>query len=164
MKSQEGLFAEVLYRIMSLQMLSKRSLSVIAFVSCVHLIYGQLSDFSGPYNADAAQLDFIYHNHEEMTNYLRLVLLYLFYWQPLLKSFNPIFSASCFVFRQTAFKYPNLTALYSIGKLDTAALHSRRNNSLNLINFPPSGKSVQGRDLWVMVVSRMLMRLKKSPL
>lgn len=63
--------ADVLYRIMSLQMLSKRSLSVIAFVSCVHLIYGQLSDFSAPYTADVAQLDFVYHNHEEMTNYLR---------------------------------------------------------------------------------------------
>ena len=56
---------------MPLQMFSKRSLSVIAFVSCVHLIYGQLSDFSVPYNADAVQLDFVYHNHEEMTNYLR---------------------------------------------------------------------------------------------
>ncbi|XP_055604433.1 carboxypeptidase D isoform X3 [Uranotaenia lowii] len=53
------------------------------------------------YNPDTASLDFVYHNHDEMTRYLRA----------------------------TTARYPNLTALYSIGK------------------------SVQGRDLWVMVVS-----------
>ncbi|XP_059618759.1 carboxypeptidase M isoform X2 [Phlebotomus argentipes] len=53
------------------------------------------------YIPDAHLLDFVYHNHEEMTRFLRA----------------------------TSARYPNLTALYSIGK------------------------SVQGRDLWVMVVS-----------
>lgn len=51
---------------------SKRLLSVIVFVSCVHLIYGQLSDVSRSYESEA-QLDYVYHNHEEMTNYLRWV-------------------------------------------------------------------------------------------
>uniref|UniRef100_A0A1A9VC85 Peptidase M14 domain-containing protein n=1 Tax=Glossina austeni TaxID=7395 RepID=A0A1A9VC85_GLOAU len=46
-------------------------------------------------------LDFVYHNHEELTKFLRA----------------------------TSARYPNLTALYSIGK------------------------SIQGKDLWVMVVS-----------
>ena len=46
-------------------------------------------------------IDFVYHNHDEMTQFLRA----------------------------TTARYPNLTALYSIGK------------------------SVQGRDLWVLVVS-----------
>lgn len=46
-------------------------------------------------------LDFTYHNHDQLTRYLRL----------------------------TSARYPDLTALYSIGR------------------------SVQGRDLWVMVVS-----------
>ncbi|XP_070501036.1 carboxypeptidase D-like isoform X3 [Chironomus tepperi] len=78
-------------------------LSVILFLSCQTLIYGQFSELSRPYDVGSAPqtLDFVYHNHEEMTNFLR----------------------------QTAFRYPNLTALYSIGK------------------------SVQNRDLWVMVVS-----------
>ncbi|XP_058443138.1 carboxypeptidase D isoform X2 [Malaya genurostris] len=53
------------------------------------------------YRPDTSSLDFVYHNHEDMTRYLRA----------------------------TTARYPNLTALYSIGK------------------------SVQGRDLWVMVVS-----------
>ncbi|XP_055711754.1 carboxypeptidase M isoform X3 [Phlebotomus papatasi] len=53
------------------------------------------------YIPDAHLLDFVYHNHEEMTRFLRA----------------------------TSARYPNLTALYSIGK------------------------SVQGRDLWVIVVS-----------
>ncbi|GAB0096319.1 carboxypeptidase D [Sergentomyia squamirostris] len=53
------------------------------------------------YIPDAHLLDFVYHNHEEMTRFLRA----------------------------TSARYPNLTALYSIGK------------------------SVQGRDLWVLVVS-----------
>lgn len=53
------------------------------------------------YRPDTASLDFVYHNHDDMTRYLRA----------------------------TTARYPNLTALYSIGK------------------------SVQGRDLWVMVVS-----------
>ncbi|XP_035780286.1 carboxypeptidase D-like isoform X7 [Anopheles albimanus] len=53
------------------------------------------------YQPDVAELDFVYHNHEEMTRYLRA----------------------------TTARYPNLTALYSIGK------------------------SAQGRDLWVLVVS-----------
>lgn len=95
-----------------LQMLSKRSLTVIVFVSCVHLIYGQLSDASRSYEPDATQLDYVYHNHEEMTNYLRWVTD---------GSFNEIqFSCKCprhNFRRQTAFRYPNLTALYSIGKL-----------------------------------------------
>lgn len=53
------------------------------------------------YQPDIQLLDFVYHNHEDMTRFLRA----------------------------TSARYPNLTALYSIGK------------------------SVQGRDLWVMVVS-----------
>lgn len=53
------------------------------------------------YMPDAQNLDFVYHNHDEMTKFLRA----------------------------TSARYPNLTALYSIGK------------------------SQQGRDLWVMVVS-----------
>ncbi|CAO1298979.1 unnamed protein product [Diamesa hyperborea] len=64
-------------------------------------INGQYLEQPRSYEPDVTQLDFVYHNHEEMTNFLR----------------------------QTAFRYPNLTALYSIGK------------------------SVKGRDLWVMVVS-----------
>uniref|UniRef100_A0A6P4E1Y0 Carboxypeptidase D isoform X2 n=1 Tax=Drosophila rhopaloa TaxID=1041015 RepID=A0A6P4E1Y0_DRORH len=53
------------------------------------------------YMPDAQHLDFVYHDHEELTRFLRC----------------------------TSARYPNLTALYSIGK------------------------SIQGRDLWVMVVS-----------
>lgn len=53
------------------------------------------------YTPDVQLLDFVYHNHEDMTRFLRA----------------------------TSARYPNLTALYSIGK------------------------SVQGRDLWVLVVS-----------
>ncbi|XP_058064234.1 carboxypeptidase M isoform X2 [Anopheles bellator] len=53
------------------------------------------------YRPDVGELDFVYHNHDEMTRYLRA----------------------------TTARYPNLTALYSIGK------------------------SAQGRDLWVLVVS-----------
>ncbi|XP_068154518.1 carboxypeptidase D isoform X1 [Drosophila tropicalis] len=53
------------------------------------------------YSPDAQHLDFVYHDHEELTRFLRA----------------------------TSARYPNLTALYSIGK------------------------SIQGRDLWVMVVS-----------
>lgn len=53
------------------------------------------------YRPDTSSIDFVYHNHDDMTKYLRA----------------------------TTARYPNLTALYSIGK------------------------SVQGRDLWVMVVS-----------
>ncbi|XP_040172555.1 carboxypeptidase M isoform X3 [Anopheles arabiensis] len=53
------------------------------------------------YRPDVGALDFVYHNHDEMTRYLRA----------------------------TTARYPNLTALYSIGK------------------------SAQGRDLWVLVVS-----------
>ncbi|XP_055844777.1 carboxypeptidase D isoform X2 [Episyrphus balteatus] len=53
------------------------------------------------YVPDSQFLDFVYHDHDELTRFLRA----------------------------TSAKYPNLTALYSIGK------------------------SIQGRDLWVMVVS-----------
>jgi hypothetical protein len=53
------------------------------------------------YVPDTHLLDFVYHGHDDMTRFLR----------------------------QTTARYPNLTALYSIGK------------------------SVQGKDLWVMVVS-----------
>ncbi|BFG01665.1 carboxypeptidase M [Drosophila madeirensis] len=53
------------------------------------------------YMPDSQNLDFVYHDHEELTRFLRA----------------------------TSARYPNLTALYSIGK------------------------SIQGRDLWVMVVS-----------
>jgi len=53
------------------------------------------------YTPEPGLLDFVYHNHDETTRFLRA----------------------------TSARYPNLTALYSIGK------------------------SVQGRDLWVMVVS-----------
>ncbi|XP_030381385.1 carboxypeptidase D isoform X3 [Scaptodrosophila lebanonensis] len=53
------------------------------------------------YIPDSQNLDFVYHDHEELTRFLRA----------------------------TSARYPNLTALYSIGK------------------------STQGRDLWVMVVS-----------
>lgn len=52
-------------------MLTKRLLSVIALVSCIHLIYGQSLDLSRPYESETTHLDFVYHNHEEMTNYLR---------------------------------------------------------------------------------------------
>jgi murein tripeptide amidase MpaA len=64
-------------------------------------VRGQFEDFNKLYTPDPQVLDFVYHDHDEMTQFLR----------------------------STAFKYPNLTALYSIGK------------------------SVKGRDLWVMVVS-----------
>ncbi|XP_067639260.1 carboxypeptidase D isoform X2 [Eurosta solidaginis] len=53
------------------------------------------------YIPDSQYLDFVYHDHEDLTRFLRT----------------------------TSARYPNLTALYSIGK------------------------SIQGRDLWVMVVS-----------
>ncbi|XP_037920515.1 carboxypeptidase M isoform X3 [Hermetia illucens] len=53
------------------------------------------------YSPDSQTLDYVYHNHDEMTRFLRA----------------------------TSARHPNLTALYSIGK------------------------SIQGRDLWVMVVS-----------
>ncbi|XP_075157372.1 carboxypeptidase D isoform X3 [Haematobia irritans] len=53
------------------------------------------------YIPDSQYLDFVYHNHEELTRFLRA----------------------------TSARYPNLTALYSIGK------------------------SIQGRELWVLVVS-----------
>ncbi|XP_073833465.1 carboxypeptidase D isoform X2 [Musca autumnalis] len=53
------------------------------------------------YVPDSQYLDFVYHNHEELTKFLRA----------------------------TSARYPNLTALYSIGK------------------------SIQGRELWVLVVS-----------
>uniref|UniRef100_A0A1I8M573 Peptidase M14 domain-containing protein n=1 Tax=Musca domestica TaxID=7370 RepID=A0A1I8M573_MUSDO len=53
------------------------------------------------YVPDSQYLDFVYHNHEELTRFLRA----------------------------TSARYPNLTALYSIGK------------------------SIQGRELWVLVVS-----------
>uniref|UniRef100_A0A336KP86 CSON013749 protein n=1 Tax=Culicoides sonorensis TaxID=179676 RepID=A0A336KP86_CULSO len=53
------------------------------------------------YGSDGNSLDFVYHSHEEMTSFLR----------------------------STTARYPNLTALYSIGK------------------------SAQNRDLWVLVVS-----------
>ncbi|KNC28936.1 hypothetical protein FF38_02940 [Lucilia cuprina] len=53
------------------------------------------------YVPDSQYLDFVYHNHEELTKFLR----------------------------STSARYPNLTALYSIGK------------------------SIQGKDLWVLVVS-----------
>ncbi|KAM7350104.1 carboxypeptidase D isoform 2-T3 [Cochliomyia hominivorax] len=53
------------------------------------------------YIPNSQYLDFVYHNHEELTRFLR----------------------------STSARYPNLTALYSIGK------------------------SVQGKDLWVLVVS-----------
>lgn len=53
------------------QMWSIPSLSVIILVSCVHLIYGQLPDISRSYDTDTTHLDFVYHNHDEMTNYLR---------------------------------------------------------------------------------------------
>ncbi|XP_039958527.1 carboxypeptidase D isoform X2 [Bactrocera tryoni] len=53
------------------------------------------------YIPDSQYLDFVYHDHDELTRFLRA----------------------------TSARYPNLTALYSIGK------------------------SIQGRDLWVMVVS-----------
>ncbi|XP_062537824.1 carboxypeptidase D-like isoform X1 [Armigeres subalbatus] len=64
--------------------------------------YGGLGgDEPRAYRPDTSSLDFVYHNHDDMTRYLRA----------------------------TTARYPNLTALYSIGK------------------------SVQGRELWVMVVS-----------
>ncbi|XP_055300338.1 carboxypeptidase D isoform X3 [Sitodiplosis mosellana] len=71
--------------------------------TCSSQQLNQLNDYSGsrPYTPDPGLLDFVYHNHEDMTRFLRA----------------------------TSARYPNLTALYSIGK------------------------SVQGRDLWVMVVS-----------
>ncbi|XP_055525100.1 carboxypeptidase D isoform X2 [Wyeomyia smithii] len=63
--------------------------------------YGAGKNEPRVYRPDTSSLDFVYHNHDDMTRYLRA----------------------------TTARYPNLTALYSIGK------------------------SVQGRDLWVMVVS-----------
>ncbi|XP_053678479.1 carboxypeptidase M [Anopheles nili] len=65
--------------------------------------FDNLSSANDPraYRPDVGALDFVYHNHDEMTRYLRA----------------------------TTARYPNLTALYSIGK------------------------SAQGRDLWVLVVS-----------
>lgn len=63
--------------------------------------FGGAGDEPRAYRPDTSSLDFVYHNHEDMTRYLRA----------------------------TTARYPNLTALYSIGK------------------------SVQGRELWVMVVS-----------
>ncbi|KAJ6640259.1 Carboxypeptidase M [Pseudolycoriella hygida] len=79
----------------------------------LHIFYNNLCncqsenyfDDSAPsprsYTPDVGLLDFVYHNHDDMTRFLRT----------------------------TSARYPNLTALYSIGK------------------------SIQGRDLWVIVVS-----------
>lgn len=102
-------------------------------------------------------------------------------------SFNGIqFSCKCprhNFRRQTAFRYPNLTALYSIGKLTRklvvtpSRLHCSKRSpfifaqfakTFLLINFVcfaiATGKSVQGRDLWVMVVSLINANGKSFPL
>lgn len=80
------------------------------------------------YMPDSAQIDFVYHNHDEMTRFLRYYDQNLF----IVRLFSIVFLASQLFrwwHRATSARFPNLTALYSVGK------------------------SVQGRDLWVMVVS-----------
>ncbi|XP_031624726.1 carboxypeptidase D-like isoform X3 [Contarinia nasturtii] len=71
--------------------------------TCTSQQLNTLNDYAGSraYTPDPGLLDFVYHNHDEMTRFLRA----------------------------TSARYPNLTALYSIGK------------------------SVQGKELWVLVVS-----------
>lgn len=73
------------------------------------------------YTPDVGLLDFVYHNHDEMTRFLRCIVIDFCFQFFFLNKF-------CFN-RTTSARYPNLTALYSIGK------------------------SIQGRDLWVIVVS-----------
>ncbi len=50
-----------------------RSSLVILFLSCqTAVIYAQFSEFSQPYDArPGPTLDFVYHSHEEMTEFLR---------------------------------------------------------------------------------------------
>lgn len=52
-------------------------ISVILFLSGqTALIYAQFAEFSQPYEVDAGHsLDFVYHSHEEMTDFLRYVRL-----------------------------------------------------------------------------------------
>lgn len=55
-------------------MLRRGFVTVILFLSCHTLIYGQIPELSRPYDAADTipqTLDFVYHNHEEMTNFLR---------------------------------------------------------------------------------------------
>lgn len=52
-------------------MLSIRAISVIVFVSCVCTSLSQVAEYSPQYDQDATQLDFVYHDHDEMTSYLR---------------------------------------------------------------------------------------------
>lgn len=48
-------------------------ISVIIFLSCqATVINAQFADFSRPYDNDASQpLEFVYHSHEDMTDFLR---------------------------------------------------------------------------------------------
>lgn len=48
-------------------------ISVIIFLSCrAAVINAQFADFSRPYDGEGSQsLDFVYHSHEDMTDFLR---------------------------------------------------------------------------------------------
>lgn len=48
-----------------------RTLALIAFTSLICHVYGQYEQTPRSFVPDTKQLDFIYHNHEEMTDYLR---------------------------------------------------------------------------------------------
>lgn len=50
-------------------------ITVILFLSCqTAVIYAQFAEFSQPYDVDSGHsLDFVYHSHEEMTDFLRYV-------------------------------------------------------------------------------------------
>lgn len=48
-----------------------RSIAVIAILFIIPSINGQYLEQPRSYEPDVTQLDFVYHNHEEMTNFLR---------------------------------------------------------------------------------------------
>jgi hypothetical protein len=55
-------------------MLRSVFLSVIVSLSCHTLIYGQFTELARPFDGSSLApqpLEFVYHNHDEMTNFLR---------------------------------------------------------------------------------------------
>ena len=52
-------------------MIQLQSLALIAFVALIGSVYGQFEQTPRSFVPDTKQLDFIYHNHEEMTDFLR---------------------------------------------------------------------------------------------
>lgn len=106
--------------------------AIILCLFAINICSSQQVDSTNDYNnirsymPDSSQLDFVYHNHDEMTRFLRYVCFVGFRGFLRVIQYLHTFSIGN---RATSARYPNLTALYSIGK------------------------SVQGRDIWVMVVS-----------